>query len=1389
MASETRTLRLSDQGALRSSLSSSAAPSILKKPSKKSLEEEMEERSHFLNSNTYDSSDDEFEIDGLGIQNSSDPATQSGGSGGGGSDRSASRGEFGDRRIDNIDSSRLEVYPFTLRFKNPGLETEYKHWAYTTSGFRGGKGWFFLTICIAVLSFGTYHWMHWSGQMLIQKFWVGMLVAASAAMATFPLLFTDNLAWLREAFYCINLLLHWPAFTIALQYGVERTWERPLMANTAYFLSYSYLQGCLFFCTFLTQARFCATFPFLSLSPLLTLILCSLFFPKDYWATPPHGYVEIGFWVLLFLPVSMLRIFERASRLAFQVAYLARQSERGMLNHKDTTDRLVSNFYPAVVVRDLIHFHSAAWARGFADTTLIAGTCPTVALLSANDPSTSLGMLQNAFVALDIVLRRHPAVSLLRYFGDELLACVLPSPTAVTPVARGILGLKFCLQARRIVVTARRQMLLTAGSMGKHETSYSGKFNMVIHTASVVGGLVGGVPISFDLFSEEVDKLVSMPTATFDDRKLGRLAMTPAFFSLIQTSLAPGGPGGSVTVFDPRVMLHFVHPNVEQVLQPEAERNHLQPAPGSASTSPSRKEPGEFAAQPSPEARDRHPRRSPSVRSGESNISETSTESQRFKSKDLLIELAQFNNRFDAPRDEILVSDENGSSPKYPSRRGSRSNSAIRRWSRSTRTSSEAKALEPPSSVSVGDMDQVMRNSTNSQVGSTKAPSAPRTSPTSPSERKKLTQQDLAAVGEAPLTYTSAVPMASRAEGAQQRPPSESSIDSFPQPQAVAASAVEVQAAGSNPNNVEAGSNSNCSGNQWSESEIDNHTRFSFFLLFEDAGTERGFREFLRNIRVIPRAFQMIAVFYSILLFCVFLSSCLDTGADRWLLTGKVVLTCVFIYIVCEYDNHWRWYSFSIYLLCSGLFALSAFYSGECTNSPNGYFHGVQFGYYGVINCMHTQFHLQIPLRFRVVGTVLACGFVYVLMVLRRVTIDDAIPFDAIGLVALLAYVTCSYAVEHKLRDSFAAVKRLQLRVINAYGQYNDVVANALEVILPEIASSKLRSDLDERSKGTRNSSSGKTTDGTKKTGESGEVEEEVNTIREWEKNAVRSNRLLVDPKLFLPQHSSRGGGGGNRAAPPSSGSKDPTAASTGGSGVSTNSQRDGLGGHLPSAPSASPAVLNANSINELSQQSIEVVQPMEWDDVLTQSRANPLVWMQERGIALFFQVVMDVETEAQLSLLQKVVAAAEFALTEQSRDVKLVKAKSFGKRFLFLCGDESAEPSAVMKSVLAAIADAAAKVRLHMEPGNVCNVSFKFAIGIGGLHFLLLSGSHRPYFDIVGPAISTALLLLGKTPNESVQLPAGSYGIGAGDRITFYTSSVAAVESNSQLATIVGRL
>ena len=401
-----------------------------------------------------------------------------------------------------------QLNPIWLTFKESHLEAAYCEWAFDRSGFNNGKLWFAMTIILWLITTVGYHWYRWSWGMFTSSMWIPITISGLATAALVPFLFIRPLFKYREKIYLVGLLLHWPAFTIAIVYGVGEPFEAE---EARYRYTYSYLQGCLFFCTFLAQARFFISLFFLSASPLLTLIITTLWFPVNYWQD--RNVAEVVFWLLLFLPIFMLRVFEKITRLSFLQVHRSEAALSSMTENVALARKAVTSYFPMTAVKDLLVVDREAGvgprrAQPYPATALVKVSL--VGSFRTTDRSDLFRILMQFYRTVDEEAERC-GVDRISTLGDSYVGAVLPTPQMMAPGLRCHRAIAFALSFMR--------------SWKDQPMSDGCQIKGAAIVADVVGGFVGISPPKFDVFGAGVDELDSLEA----HMQPGQIGITPHF--------------------------------------------------------------------------------------------------------------------------------------------------------------------------------------------------------------------------------------------------------------------------------------------------------------------------------------------------------------------------------------------------------------------------------------------------------------------------------------------------------------------------------------------------------------------------------------------------------------------------------------------------------------------------------------------------------------------------------------------------------------------------------------------------------------------------------------------------------------------------------------------
>jgi class 3 adenylate cyclase len=400
-------------------------------------------------------------------------------------------------------------HPVWLSFRDAAVEQRYCDFQYIHSGFIGGKLYAALALGIMTGVFLIFHKGGPTWGMFGEDYWIPMDVAWVFNFLLIFCLFAKPLWAYREVCFLAIIFTHWPAFATVVMLG-----------KSPHAYSYPLIGGCFYFCTFIAQARFVRIFPFLSVTPLLTLVVVQ-FGLSDYWAS--HALLEICYWPTVFFPLVGLMVFERRSRKAFI------DIERGsagiaLIEHKIAAmNSMVAHFFPATPTLDLLLDNSADSARSrcYPQTVIVVtDIAGFTAWTSHTEPAAVIEMVTELFTSIDSVSESFN-VEKVSTVGDSFFGAIFPA--AAEKDADGAQSL-----AQRGSDAADFAFAILHFANGL-------QMRIGVHAGDVVGGFVGFAPPKFDLFGPAVEVAQTMESS-------GRPGMVHLSTELIAAVGAAGAP-------------------------------------------------------------------------------------------------------------------------------------------------------------------------------------------------------------------------------------------------------------------------------------------------------------------------------------------------------------------------------------------------------------------------------------------------------------------------------------------------------------------------------------------------------------------------------------------------------------------------------------------------------------------------------------------------------------------------------------------------------------------------------------------------------------------------------------------------------------------------------
>jgi class 3 adenylate cyclase len=376
-------------------------------------------------------------------------------------------------------------HPILLWFRDAAVEQRFCDFIFIESGFIGGKLYAGVALAVMVISYFLFPKGGPNVGVLSDPWWVPMHVNVVVNAALLGCMFIQRLHKYREVMFLIILGTHWPAFATMVMFG-----------KAPHSHTYAYFTGCFFFCAFVTQCRFARVAPFLTVTPIATLLLTT-FVLSDYYGT--HSHLGMLWWFLVVFPNCLLMLFERKSRQAFVDMEVAHAAADASERKTQLTRNTITSFFSATATRDLLLRHGPR-NKLYPNTVLVMSDIAMFAAFLSRTPTAEVvQILSEFFLAIDDVARNHCVEKIATvgdaYFGavfasdaeTALVGDAAPTPSFLTRCSHGV---SF---ACRIVRFARGLRVRTG-----------------VHVGDVTGGFVGCKPPKFDLFGAAVDHVKVM---------------------------------------------------------------------------------------------------------------------------------------------------------------------------------------------------------------------------------------------------------------------------------------------------------------------------------------------------------------------------------------------------------------------------------------------------------------------------------------------------------------------------------------------------------------------------------------------------------------------------------------------------------------------------------------------------------------------------------------------------------------------------------------------------------------------------------------------------------------------------------------------------------------
>ena len=366
------------------------------------------------------------------------------------------------------------THPIWLTFRSQELEKEYCRFVYETSGFYGGRIWHCVAVLINLVILVWYRGMrvgwNFSSQMF-NELTVALFASTVSAVVIGAALLIPKLAAWRELLFLTSLTAHWPSFTVAAYFGLGPPWV----------YSVGICVGCLFFCTFVVQARFHRVLWIILIVPILTLALTTTLLPAQYFTL--HKHMEIIFWTVGLFPLGFLVYFEKQSRKNFVRMSNCMKEIADVSRRTQGTRDLVVNFFARTPCEDfLLDGKKVARAHTYPDCAMIVTDIAGFTAWTSETPQTTvISTLSKMFAFID-EKSAHYNVEKISTVGDCFIGAIFPCERPVE---------ERCCDMHHFacgIIHSAEKLELRVGT----------------HIGTVVAGFIGSMPPKFDIFGPDV---------------------------------------------------------------------------------------------------------------------------------------------------------------------------------------------------------------------------------------------------------------------------------------------------------------------------------------------------------------------------------------------------------------------------------------------------------------------------------------------------------------------------------------------------------------------------------------------------------------------------------------------------------------------------------------------------------------------------------------------------------------------------------------------------------------------------------------------------------------------------------------------------------------------
>jgi class 3 adenylate cyclase len=934
--------------------------------------------------------------------------------------------------LDDENDPGAPLHPLLLTFEDPNLERDYVKFQYQESGFYGGKLWHGVAVLINGGLMLFYHStrIKLSDEMFFGNMWVGLFVSTLLTFILGVALCFQHLSAYREMLFLVSLVSHWPSIVVAAFFGMGDPWVYAM----------GFCLGCLFFCTFVVQARFCRVVFILGAAPVVTLTFSTVFFPQKYWST--HHLTELIFWGTYFAPLIFLVAFERQSRKNFvkmqkcmtEIADVERRTVA-------TRDMVVNFFAPTPCADFLAEGKKAVRSRTYRDVCMVVtDIAGFTAWTSVTTEDTVVATLSRMFSFIDSKSSQYK-VEKISTVGDCFIGAIFPCETPVHHRACDMLHFGCA------IIDAAEGLKLRVGC----------------HIGTIIASFIGGHPPKFDLFGEDFYIAKEME----HDGVPGKVHASIAIIERAGTCGCPNKPekrvhtdghGKEGIVFsqwDRECGRDFL---TETDAFTTAERLRIcqgllaisndEAAPRAASNRGDDEEGEEMIPQsediPLVVSASRDEGEAPVLNIPQILQPDTSQISSSVPSSQYSAVIVPDDGLGDYKQRESMSSHEEFSPSNSVETSGS---IGVVVEGSTTVIATKVQVIEPSRSGEGNGQASAVVHSQEENLSNLPSPRG--RGPLQPGKEGLLSvawsQPQVAPKKESRPKGKIQLRRGSDPSASLQKfRPSKPTVD-------------EALETASRMSASIAGSDINSFFSQLSR-DMEGLAHFHPLLLhYKEPQHEAQFQEYLKRTGLLPKSEVAVLIMLSYLFLTHIVLVCLDSALNR-LLTALVAAVIIVHYLVLQAKIHFTYHSVYVGFNYAIICIAASFLSVGCDSQSN-YYTGVVISNYLQMPFLMSQFLLQrtLPQRFLLLGVAVAAA--YVCMGLRYATYrDNVLPWDPIYGVGIIGWGFVSYFSDFSLRSAFSADEKLKLALRLSRGRHQVLASKALDAMLPGFVSHRLLS-------------------------------------------------------------------------------------------------------------------------------------------------------------------------------------------------------------------------------------------------------------------------------------------------------------------------------------------